>query len=513
MPMQGSKLTQRSAFKTDSSFFRMLAVGAVGTQAVQQYLNSLGHDVVELERGAMATRIWRDVKRKRVRIPDLCCTRCGARIESRAKTKADLSMSHSSSDAERAWSYGMLDSDWIAFPIVSPQESSWHTGALHAGRRSLWRERNLTTWSIEGQINLFRVASFRRVTPRQIKPKGVSEGSEIQVKWQARFAPACGTVVNVNAERLDYVLDDAPNKARHFRLGPDEQAFLTTGERFQSHQILAGQIAPLTVAGSRCLEGCDTMKVEQMLNSRERTVRFTGCKLARLTKNSGLVNQIRELAEDTEEDAYVRMEARSYLCEVAGDSAADQFGAMLLDDTDDQMRLEAVVSLAETHAPTSFVLLRSALEDANQPLFLRSACAWAIGCHRSKEAAEVLVQAFAEVSPAIREEALVALQELGSVGFDPLLAGLQTASTEVASGAAETLRRIRSAPVKEIAVLAEKAESTWPAWTLAHLPRDLVSPYLAPLQNRRPEVHYAISVLWTFLESWIAEDWTPRATP
>jgi hypothetical protein len=52
----------------------MLAVGAVGAQAVQQYLNSLGHDVVELERGSLATRIWRDVKRKRVRIPDLCCT-------------------------------------------------------------------------------------------------------------------------------------------------------------------------------------------------------------------------------------------------------------------------------------------------------------------------------------------------------------------------------------------------------------------------------------------------------
>jgi hypothetical protein len=49
----------------------MLAVGAVGARAVQQYLNSLGHDIIELERGSLGTRIWRDVKRKRVRIPDL----------------------------------------------------------------------------------------------------------------------------------------------------------------------------------------------------------------------------------------------------------------------------------------------------------------------------------------------------------------------------------------------------------------------------------------------------------
>jgi hypothetical protein len=105
----------------------MLAVGAVGAQAVQQHLNALGHHVVELERGSLATRIWRDVKRKRVRIPDLCCTRCGVRIESRAKTSADLAMSHSPSDAERAWHYGMLDSDWIAFPILSADERAWST--------------------------------------------------------------------------------------------------------------------------------------------------------------------------------------------------------------------------------------------------------------------------------------------------------------------------------------------------------------------------------------------------
>lgn len=152
-------MAPRNAFKTNSSFFRMLAVGAVGAQAVQQYLNALGHHVVELERGSLATRIWRDVKRKRVRIPDLCCTKCGVRIESRAKTSADLAMSHSPSDAERAWHYGMLDSDWIAFPILSADEGAWSAGSLDS-RRSLWRERALTTWSVEGRVNLFTVASF-----------------------------------------------------------------------------------------------------------------------------------------------------------------------------------------------------------------------------------------------------------------------------------------------------------------------------------------------------------------
>jgi hypothetical protein len=506
------EVVQRSAFKTNSSFFRMLAVGAIGAQSVQSHLNSLGHDIIELERGSLATRIWRDIKRKRVRIPDLCCRRCGVRIESRAKTNADLSMSHSPNDAERSWNYGMVESDWIAFPILTAEEGIWSSGNLH-GRHSLWRERTLTTWKIVGRINLFTVASFRGVAPKQLKPKGVSEGSEIQVRWKARFAHGEGRVVNVSSGRLEYILNNDLGRARHFRLVPDEHAFLTSGEQFQTNQVLAGQIAPLTTEMSRCVGECDSTKLEQMLGSRERTVRFTGCKLARLAKVASLADHVRELADDKDEDPYVRMDAKSYLCEVVGDSADDQFRATLLADTDDQMRLEAAVTLAETHTPTSFALLRTVLEDPDQPLFLRSACAWGIGCHGTQEAAQVLVQAFEDVSPEIRDEALVALQDLGSIGFDPLLKGLGATSTQVAAGAAEALRRIHGAPTKEIALLAERATSTWPIWALAHLPKEGVAPYVAALQHRRPEVHYAISVLWTFLESWIAENWTPRSTP
>ncbi len=504
-------MPSRNAFKTNSSFFRMLAVGAIGAQAVQAHLASLGHHVIELERGSLSTRIWRDVKRKRVRIPDLCCTRCGVRIESRAKTNADLSMSHSPSDAERAWSYGMLDSDWIAFPVLSVNEEIWSSGSFRA-LRSLWRERVLMTWRVEGWINLFTVASFRSVTPKQLKPKGVTEGSETQVRWKARFAPGSGKVVNTASGRLDYTLDSDPGKVRYFRLGADERAFLATGDHFQMNQVLAGQIAPLTTSDCRCVGGCDTARLQRMLSSRERTVRFTGCKLARLAKDTSLKDHVRDLAEDPDEDPYVRMEAKSFLCEVTLTSADDQFRATLLHDTDEQMRLEAVVTLAETRTPSAFDLLRNVLEDPKQPLFLRSACAWAIGRHGTQDAAEVLVRAFADVSPEIREEALLALQNLGSAGLKPLLRGLEDPSIDVAAGAAEALRRIAGAPAKEIALLAERSSTTWPTWALAHLPRDAVAPYIAMLQASRPEIHYALSVLWAFLESWIAEDWTPGSS-
>lgn len=503
-------MAQRNAFKTNSSFFRMLAIGAVGAKAVQATLNARGHDAVELERGSLSTRIWRDVKRKRVRIPDLCCTRCGVRIESRAKTRPDLTMSHSPREAERAWDYGMLDGDWIAFPILVADEKVWSEGLLKEPR-SLWRERTLTSWARVGLVNFFRVGEFRSVAPKQQKPKGVTEGSEVQVTWKARFARAAGKVTSVREGRLDYKLAGSA-KESHFRLGPDENPFLGAGDQFMENQVVAGQVRPLADADLRCATGCDEPEVGRMLRSRERTVRFTGCKLARLRRHAGLVKEVRDLSNDPEEDPYVQMEARAYLCDVVGDSAADQFRVTLLTHTDDQMRLEAAVALAETRTPSAFDLLLLVLEDTTQPLFLRSACAWALGCHGTEQAAESLVRAFADVAPEIREEALTSLSDLGAVGVHPLIKGL-VHLPDVAAGSAEVLRRLRHVPVKEIAALAEKSSSTWPTWTLAHLPKESIAPHIAALQGKRPDVHFALTVLWTFLESWIAEDWTPGATP
>jgi hypothetical protein len=488
----------------------MLAVGAVGAKAVQTELNARGHDVVELERGSLSTRIWRDVKRKRVRIPDLCCTRCGVRVESRAKTRPDLAMSHSPREAERAWDYGMLDGDWIAFPILVANEEVWSEGLLK-GPRSLWRERTRTSWARVGVVNVFRVGEFRSVAPKQQKPKGVTEGSEIQVSWKGRFAKANGEVTSVREGRLDYKLVGS-RKENHFRLGSDESAFLEPGDEFMQNQVVAGQVRPLAEADLRCPSGCDEAAVARMLRSRERTVRFTGCKLARLQRRTGLDREVRALSSDPEEDPYVQMEARTYLCDVVGDSAAEQFRATLLTHTDDQMRLEAAVALAETRTSSSFDLLLLLLQDRSQPLFLRSACAWALGCHGTEQAAQCLVSAFADVAPEIREEAMTALLDFGTVGVQPLIKGLGQ-SPDVAAGSAEALRRLRNIPVREIARLAETSNSTWPTWTLAHLPKDSIAPHIAALQTKRPDVHFALTVLWTFLESWIAENWTPGATP
>ena len=96
----------RLALKPDSRSLRKIALEAVGSRHVARDLERQGHRIVELERGVMDTKLWKDVKRKRVRIPDLVCELCGLRVESHAKTKTELSMSHSLSAHERAWDFG-----------------------------------------------------------------------------------------------------------------------------------------------------------------------------------------------------------------------------------------------------------------------------------------------------------------------------------------------------------------------------------------------------------------------
>ncbi|MGH9585202.1 MAG: hypothetical protein ACRD4O_19975 [Bryobacteraceae bacterium] len=159
-----------------------------GSRAICNDLSSHGHQMVELERGSTGTKLWKEVKRKRVRIPDLVCVHCGQRAESRAKTKAELAMSHSATDQERAWDFGMIETDLIGFPVCEPiDEKYWSAGRLQSDA-SYWHERNWVLWELKGRINYFRVGAFRAVPPTKTDTKGVTEGSETSISWHAHFS-------------------------------------------------------------------------------------------------------------------------------------------------------------------------------------------------------------------------------------------------------------------------------------------------------------------------------------
>lgn len=505
----------RLAFKPDSSFFRKIAVGAVGARAVSCDLGQHGHQMAELERGSTDTKLWKDVKRKRVRIPDLVCVQCGLRIECRAKTNPELSMSHSLSDEARAWDFGMVDTDLIAFPIcVAEKEAYWSSGKLGT-EASYWHERNWVRWKTVGRINYFSVRAFRTTPYAKSTTKGVTEGSETTITWPAVFASRAVVVEAVDGQRITTRARDTGRRhSRHIREGL--QIFVSPGQAVETNEVIAATVEAVPHEALRCSGVLPDSHISRLLSSRERTLRFTGIKLARLRNEGAFHDVVQEITKDQEEDVYVRLEGLSYLTAVCGASPRELF-PLYLSSSDPQTQLEAVIALGEAGRSTAVELLSELLDEADRPYFLRSAAAWCLSRIGGPDACNHLIGAFAHMDRAIREEALDGIVAIGGDAVPLLLAGLRETDEAVAAGCAEALRQRGHLPDEALAELCDHARngelSPWAVWLLGHLPRDQVAPAIASLQNSAPQLHYAISLLWSFVESWIARRWELHPGP
>lgn len=499
----------RLALKPDSSFFRKIVIGAVGTRSVSANLATHRHEIVELERGSMDTKLWKDVKRKRVRIPDLLCRCCGLRVESRAKTKRELSMSHSITDETRAWNFGMVDADYVAFPLCeATDEKYWSAGKL-SEESSYWHERNWVRWRSNSHINYFKVGEFRSRAATRTSTKGVTEGSETTLSWGTIFSSSSGIVEAVSDQKIT-IRRAANGRRQTWNVPAGLQIIVAPSEPVEANQVIACALRPVTVPELACPRYLPDGHLSHLLSSRERTQRFTGVKLARLQNDRSYGSTVAELAADEEEDVYVRLEAISYLASVSGELARDLFQPYL-SSSDEQTQLEAVIALGESAATGAVELLCEILDDERQPYFVRSAAAWCLSRIGSEEAATRLVQAFSDLDLSIREEALDGIVSIGGPALPVVLSGLREANEGIVAGCAEVLRQQQPLQDEVFSGLLEDLKreepSQWIVWLFGHLPRDRVSTEIAGLQESAPQFHYAISVLWSFVESWIAHRW------
>ena len=173
-------MAQRS-FKTDESFLEKLAIGAIGTQKVIEDLTNQGHTPVELERGSTGYKIWKTIKIKRVRVPDILCINSGIRVESRAKTKLIITMSHSSADETRGWDFGLKDEDFAALVVCEK-----------VGDEPI-------DWVADNNVQYIKIVDLRKALADnkviQEKPKGAQEGFESRLTWHSSVASSDGQVV------------------------------------------------------------------------------------------------------------------------------------------------------------------------------------------------------------------------------------------------------------------------------------------------------------------------------
>ncbi len=425
-------------------------------------------------------------------------------------------MSHSPNDAERAWDFGMVDTDLIAFPVCEPEsEQDWTSGRL-GDSSSYWRQKSWASWRVNGHINYFTVEAFRSRLHAKSRTKGVVEGSENFISWDATFSSRSGPVLAVdNVQRKVKIGLADGSRPYTWRIKEGSAIYVAEGDAAKKMQIIGAAVAPLVQADLACPAEFPSEHIHTLIGSRERTQRFTGVKLARLLGGNGYETEAQELANDGEEDVYVKLEAASYLVACCHHPAEVTF-APYLNGGDQQTQLEVVISLGEAQTPESIRLLAKLLTDDRTLYFLRSAAAWSLGQIGTEEAAAPLVAAFSSVDVGLRHEALSNLVAVGNPACNALLEGLSHSDESIVAGCAESLRQQDDLSQEVVEWLAREVcsdyPSRWVVWLVGHLPRDQFASAVAQLRESRPELHYALSLLWSFVESWIATHWELNAS-
>ncbi|MBN2053553.1 hypothetical protein JW905_01440 [bacterium] len=225
-------------FKRDDSFLRKLAVGAAGTNATIDRLTALGFKPIELERGSTGFKIWKKIKIKRVRVPDILCLQTGLRFESRGKTKPEISMSHSLTNPERAWDAGMRDDDYVSI-VVFRQNDESPIDLKCISPVQFIKVRDLREAFAEKRVSV-------------TKPKGVEEGSEIRVVWMSAVTRQPSTVSEIS-ERFILLTPHQSGRIQRIQLIRRRGEMKCTlvpqvqeGKMVEANQIVAASV-PVTI--------------------------------------------------------------------------------------------------------------------------------------------------------------------------------------------------------------------------------------------------------------------------
>lgn len=475
------------SFKTDESFLEKIAIGATGTRRVFDHLTQQGHDPIELERGSMSFKIWKAIKIKRVRVPDILCLRCGHRVESRAKTKVEISMSHSTAVQERGWDFGLDDDDRVTL-----------THCQRSGPGPV-------DWSASPLVQYIPVASLRQawranqaITQR---PKGVQEGFEIRVTWPAAIASLPGIVEDVEDDRIRYVTATGRRTARLQRQSGRLTPRVAPGDQVQAGQIMASVVSVSTAWP--CHGGASVADYVRLATSLSLSERYTAVKALGRFLDRPATDALTGRAQDTREHIYIRVEAAAGLMR-RDDPAGEAFLAKTLHDPYLENRLEAVIVLGEIATPDAAHLLMATLEDTEQHPEIRAGAAWSLGEVGVQEALPALVDSFGGLELAIKIEAARALAKIARRHLDQVLQTLPRSAPEQRPGIAWALGKAGGFTIHQLLpMLVDEDARQWAAYIIGTQEREAMLPDIEALATQDPQVYFAVTVLWKIIASWV----------
>ena len=438
-------------FKEDADFARFLSMGAIGTAAVAEHLGSdLGHAPVELERYAMANKVWQ-TKVKRLRLPDLVCTRCGVRVESRAKSALSLVLSHSDTPGREWDGGGMRDRDLFAFIRVELGSSPPRVGAPAYFETSALRE------TVE--------------LARRSAPKAASEGSEVTLKWPGWVPGRSGRVMGIDTDgRIVCRWDDG----RTYRYGQwkkwggDGHLYVTVGEHFTGRgTFVAGVVEePSTLSCPG-----ETWDLAGSIQTLDETERYAAVKVAGLLGRSELVALIAALAGS--DDWRLRLEAYGSLARLEHDPWIDRIAEVAGDeDVEPEQRMEAVFLLSEIPIRGATTALGAIAGNQGLGSEVRAAAAWGLGQGAAPKV-ELLLPLVSDGDPLVALHAITAIEQITDDEASRLV-GQLAAETRVAASAARILQRLGRVDELLDACETSGSQRLWALRALGDLAPDVV---------------------------------------
>jgi HEAT repeat protein len=481
----------RRSFKSDDSFLEKLAIGACGTKKVMQHLSHLGLRPIELERGSTSYKLWKAVKIKRIRVPDILCVANGIRVESRAKTDLAISMSHSQSDSERGWDYGLKDRDFVALVQCSRSGS------------------DPVDWRAADLVQYIQVADLRSAYDAgrviEERPKGAEEGFELRLTWPAAIASAAGQVVEIGQERIRFERseDGRTISLARTKRGIVLDPLVEEGVSFTAGRILAS-VTPVHLA----IQAGTTVEMEfyiAELASASLADRYTAAKALSHVAVEEIPPALLARLNDGSEHVYVRMEVAAYLAR-HGVPEGITFIRSAIQSEYLEHRLEAVIILSEIDNAESNSLLRETMADSEQNPEIRAGAAWSLGELSHADTIDDLVSAFHGVPDVVRIEAARALAKITRENVGPVLDAYAVAHESTRPGVAWALSQMDNVNLGDI-LASTCHESTdarqWTAFVLGSFEQEKIIGNIERLKAEDPEVYFGVTLLWKIMTSWV----------
>ncbi len=480
-----------TSFKSDVSFLEKLALGAAGTQATIRRLKELGYAPIELERGSTGYKIWKKIKIKRIRVPDILCLKSGQRFESRGKAKLEISMSHSQKDPYRAWDAGMRPDDRVAVVLCKQRGDS------------------PIDWEVVSPIHFIKISDMRdAVAKRHIqisKPKGVEEGSEIRMIWPCAYAHEQAIVTEITEKniKLKSEISGKIQRCSFVRKNSSLQPQCKVGDAVQANQIVAS-VVPIDLNPIRQV-GVDEDFFITQLQSASLSERYAAAKALRFRGYEKASTHLEARMLDKAEDIYVQLEAAASLAAYANPSG----WAFLSDCLNSEyltVQLETIIVLSEITDSQSEQLLIRVLMDADRNSEVRAGAAWALGEFATKHSASALIDTFNFTNTDIKIEAARALLKITPTQIEQIVEMMKTSDPARREGIAWALAKVGGFnPNNLLDNPTDDNLRRWVSYILGYGKPRFLEAQIEELARLDPEVHFAASVLWQLLASWIYE--------